>query len=296
MYDKNLDYFIAAADRKSFTKAAEKLYISHTRVIKRIDRLENSVGVKLFVRTNRGISLTRRGQCMYGKAKEIIEFSQNALEEVRLAAGESAVTVRVGASLFYPCNVFINMWDSINSRHLKYKLKVVPIADDENRFAGFGKSYDFVTGPYNYEPGANKYSFIPIGDYKFCISLPKSHKLAKKSSLSLKDLQGRQLLMMAAGYSPANDIIRRDVKSKNYDILIEDIPPHYTIETFNLRAEKNIPLLSLECWDNVHPAMISVPLKEKYTIPYGIVTDKNVSPKLREFIEILKSATSKPNT
>lgn len=58
MYNSQLDTFLKVADSGSISKAAEKLYISTTAVIKQINILEQGIGVKLFVRTHRGLKLT----------------------------------------------------------------------------------------------------------------------------------------------------------------------------------------------------------------------------------------------
>ena len=52
MYNKQLETFICVADSGSFSKAAEKLYLSTTAVIKQINLLEDSLGLTLFSRTH----------------------------------------------------------------------------------------------------------------------------------------------------------------------------------------------------------------------------------------------------
>lgn len=52
MYDKHLDYFIMVADLGSFSKAAEKAFISPNAIIKQVNLLEADLGVQLFERTN----------------------------------------------------------------------------------------------------------------------------------------------------------------------------------------------------------------------------------------------------
>lgn len=57
MYNPQLDTFIRVADAGSFNRAAEESYITPTAVIKQINLLEDSLGVKLFERTHRGADL-----------------------------------------------------------------------------------------------------------------------------------------------------------------------------------------------------------------------------------------------
>ena len=65
MYNPQLDTFIRAADAGSFNRAAEKLFITPTAVIKQINLLEASLEVKLFERTHRGLVLTKAGRSLY---------------------------------------------------------------------------------------------------------------------------------------------------------------------------------------------------------------------------------------
>lgn len=68
MYNPQLETFICAADEGSFSKAAEKMYISAPAVIKQINSLEGSLGLQLFDRTHRGLSLTSAGESLYSDA------------------------------------------------------------------------------------------------------------------------------------------------------------------------------------------------------------------------------------
>ena len=83
MYDKVLDTFKAVAEEGSFTKASEKLYITHTAIRKQIDQLESGLGVKLFDRSNQGVKLTSAGQVMYAETLRIIKESETAIHRVK---------------------------------------------------------------------------------------------------------------------------------------------------------------------------------------------------------------------
>ena len=67
MYNHILDTFIAVADCGSFTKAARRLYISPTAVMKQINTLEEHLDMKLVERTPSGIRLTAAGSVIYNR-------------------------------------------------------------------------------------------------------------------------------------------------------------------------------------------------------------------------------------
>ena len=62
MNQNQLKYFVAAAETRSFTKAAEQFYISQTAITQQIRQLESSLGCVLFDRSTRPVTLTR-GKC-----------------------------------------------------------------------------------------------------------------------------------------------------------------------------------------------------------------------------------------
>lgn len=293
MYNKALDAFKAVADNGSFTKASEQLFISHTAVIKQINGLESHFGVKLFKRSNQGVVLTAAGQCLYTKTLEIMRYSEIAVKEIQEAHFASPKTIRVGTSLFYPCHIFMDLWDTISDACPQYQLKIVSIEDDEQRFAGLNDAYDFLVGPYNSVLSGAAYPFLPIGSYHFCLSMPRQHPLAKKKSLRFRDLAGEHLMIMKRGTSEINDQIRMDIESNYPDITLIDIPPHYSIHTFNRCIENKAVLLSLECWSNVHPGLTTVLLDEDYMLPYGILTAPKLEPELEEFIQALQKSLGK---
>lgn len=96
MYNRHLETFICVADFGSFSKAAEALYISSTAVIKQINLLEQELGLQLFDRTHRGISLTKAGRSIYGDAKYLIQYSKDSLTRAQNAMQSEEKVVRIG--------------------------------------------------------------------------------------------------------------------------------------------------------------------------------------------------------
>lgn len=83
MYNPQLETFITVAESGSFAKAADKLYISPTAVIKQINILESNLDLKLFNRTHRGLTLTAAGKSLYSDARYIIRYSHESLERAK---------------------------------------------------------------------------------------------------------------------------------------------------------------------------------------------------------------------
>lgn len=81
MYNKYLEIFIEVADTGSFSKAAEKLFVSSTAIMKQMNLMEQELGLSLLIRTNHGITLTKAGEQIYKDAKFIINYTNQAIKK-----------------------------------------------------------------------------------------------------------------------------------------------------------------------------------------------------------------------
>jgi DNA-binding transcriptional LysR family regulator len=88
MYNKYLKSFIIAADLNSFNKAAAKLNISPTAVMRQMDVLGETLGVNLLNQTNNGIRVTYAGEYIYKESKEIINRCDDILAEAKKLSDE----------------------------------------------------------------------------------------------------------------------------------------------------------------------------------------------------------------
>ena len=77
MISNHLRYFIEVADQKSFTKAAEKLYISQSTISKAVASLETELQTSLFEHGKRNFALTPSGKLLYAFATDV--YDENAL-------------------------------------------------------------------------------------------------------------------------------------------------------------------------------------------------------------------------
>ncbi len=295
MYNQALNTFIEVADCGSFLKASEKLFISPTAIMKQMNLLEQHIGLSLMVRTSQGITLTNAGESLYKDAKAIIQFSGEAIDRAYKAQNAGQRVVRIGTSALYPCKILMDLWNSVSDRHPHFKLKIVPFEDTSTRvaFSNVGKKYDLMIGPHNSVNVAKYSDFLELGQYRFCLSMPKSHPLSGKKSISYGDLHGERFLMQAKGNSPVNDKIRADIEQGHPEITIVDLPHHYDLEVFNRCAEEGCVLLSLDAWSEVHPSLVTIPFQVDYRIPYGILSASEPGPETRQFLDIIRSLIEK---
>lgn len=79
---------------------------------------------------------------------------------------------------------------------------------------------------------------------------------------------------------------------KNHpQIAIEDTPLHYDMSVFNRCAETNKVLLMTECWQDVHPGLVSIPVNWDYSIPYGLLYSADAPKDVLRFVECAEKLT-----
>jgi len=88
--------FVAVAQAKSFSRAAERVHLSQSTVSQQIRRLEDIVGKSLFERDTRTVTLTRDGEALQNYAARILELMSEAVEHFRAPALSGRV--RLGLS------------------------------------------------------------------------------------------------------------------------------------------------------------------------------------------------------
>ena len=78
-----LRYFLTVAKEQSFTKAAEQLHITQPTLSRQMAAFEEELGVALFIRNGKKISLTDEGILLKRRALEILNLEERTLEELK---------------------------------------------------------------------------------------------------------------------------------------------------------------------------------------------------------------------
>lgn len=290
MYDSTLKVFVEVADCGSFTKAADRLYISAPAIMKQMNLFEKDIGLKLLIRTPRGIHLTEAGKSIYKDARYMVQYAEESIERAYRAQQVERHVVRIGTSMLYPSKNLMDLWSKVSDAHPQFKLRVVPFEDSSSNTAHreLGKNFDIIAGVYDSTLTSEYCRLLPLGEYRFCLAMSKKHPLAKKEIINLFDLDGEHLMIMKPGNSPANDKIRQEIEEAHPGIVLEDAPHHYDVEVFNACEENEYLLLTLDGWHDIHPSLATVPLDLSYTIPHGIIYAAKPNEDTKQFLEIVQ--------
>ncbi|WP_126602481.1 LysR family transcriptional regulator [Dictyobacter aurantiacus] len=287
-----LKAFIEVIDAGSLSRAAEKLYISSTALMKQMNVLEAQVGVQLLIRTHHGIRATDAGIFFYHDARFLLQSVEKAVIRARQAAHTHPYLIRVGTSLLNPCNVLLDVWTTISSAYPQFKMQMVPFDDDSQSWPAvyrtIGKGFDVMVGAYERGNESDSFQALQLGEYHFCVTVSRAHPLARKNRLAVTDFYGGRFVLIKPGTSPLIDQIRGYLETEHPAIHIKDTPQQYTIDVFNRCEQTGAVLLTLDGWKDVHPSLVTIPVDWEYTIPYGILYSGKPSNCVQLFVRALR--------
>ena len=295
MYNPQLETFIRAADAGSFNKAAEELYITPTAVIKQINLLEESLGVKLFDRTHRGLILTKAGRSMYQDAKYIIQYCRDSVTRAKNAMQEDSSIIRIGSSPMTPAQLLMDLWSKVQVLHPDIKFQIIPFENTpENAreiLGNLGRNIDVVGGIFDETMlKVRGCAGLELTRGPFACAVSIHHHLAEKDRLDISDLYGENLMLMHRGWSHYVDQLRDDLWQHHPQIHIIDFD-FYSMDVFNRCENTNHVLLAIPGWAHVHPLLKVIPVEWEHSIPYGILHSLTPTPTVQRFLDAAKKVS-----
>ena len=269
MYNHQLDTFIVVADSGSFNKAAEALFISPPAVIKQINLLEDSLGVRLFTRTHRGLQLTKAGQSVYEDARYIIAYCRESVERAKKADDTQPSVLRIGTSTMTPGQTIVDMWTQIREEIPDIKFQLVPFENTpENAreiLKNMGKNIDIVCGVYD-ERALKHWQCAAqfIADVPMRCAVSVYDPLAKKDRLTVEDLHGRSIMLIREGWNEETDRLRKWLTEEHPEINIVTFD-FINLSVFNDCENSDHVLMCIDMWSNVHPLLKTLPVEWDYS-------------------------------
>lgn len=292
MHNLQLETFIVVADLGSFNKAAEALYITPPAVTKQINLLENDLGLQLFIRTHRGLTLTEAGKSLYKDAKYIIQYCKDSVERAKKAMKEKDNVIRVGTSPMTPAAPVVEAWSKVRGNYPDIRLQMIPFMNSQENareiLKNLGTNIDIVGGIFDETMlELRQCQGMELSRQRICCAVSVNHRLAEKEILTVQDLYGERFLMMHRGWSRYVDELREDIWKNHPQIQVVDFDL-YSMEIFNQCENSNGILMAVENWKEAHPLLKIIPVEWKYTIPYGILYSTEPSELVKRFLKAIK--------
>jgi DNA-binding transcriptional LysR family regulator len=195
---RHVRYFLAVAEHLNFSKAAQQLHIAQPPLSRQIRQLEDELGVDLFVRTKHRVQLTKPGRVFLDEGRKLVMQAGHATEAARHAQkGESGI-VRIGIASGLGGVVGKAVADHCRrfpTINIECK-DIFSSVQNENLHKG-EVDVGFLRPPVDQVNLDCELLF----EEEFVVILPKTHRLAKRKSLRLKEVADEPLIVFDRSFS-----------------------------------------------------------------------------------------------
>lgn len=200
-----LKYIITVADAGSMNEAAKELYISQPSLSQSVKELEKEIGVELFERSSRGVSITQEGDEFLGYARQVVE--QYDLIESRYIDRKN-VKKKFGVSMqhyTFAVNAFVEMVKQFGMDEYEFAIretKTYEVIEDVKNFRSeIGIIYlnDFNRKVLTKLFSESGIEFVPLLECGIYVYLWKGHPLAGKEEIAIEELEEYPCLAFEQG-------------------------------------------------------------------------------------------------
>lgn len=174
---------------KSFSAAAEEVYITQSAVSHSISDLESELGIKLIQRGKDGIYLTETGIKILKYANVIVENIERIRQEVDFKAGQ----VRIGSFEGISINLLPGIIRLFKLKYPKINIKIFEGTEDEIKDWILSRTIDmgFITFPCN----CNSFETVHLISDDMVAVLPETHNLSNKKLVNFNQLVEYQIMI-----------------------------------------------------------------------------------------------------
>lgn len=178
--------FYTVVNNKSISKGAEVLLISQPAVTQAIKNLESQLGVTLFIRTKKGISLTLEGKELYYYIKEGMNYFINGTNKLLELKNLESGTLRIGASTSITEHFLIKYINKYHELYPNIEIKIINELTDNLINDLRNGSLDIVISTETFKDNKD-IIFNPLSDINYIfVSNKKDDKLNEQSKLIIQ--------------------------------------------------------------------------------------------------------------
>ncbi len=239
---RQLQYFLELVaepgEKKSFTKAAERLDVEQSYLSKTIAALEVALRVELFDRARRPPPLTAAGKVFLGELELAITALERAVirtqEASRGAIGKLVIVVNTAiANSLLP-----DILRTFRTRYPQVELELRSMTLEEMmhglRDASVDVGFEHLPNPYADDASLN---FLPIVQESFVVALPEQHPLASQAYISLQALKQEPLILPPLDAVPSYAVVLSQLEHLGCQpIVLETVKATWMVINLSLVA------------------------------------------------------------
>lgn len=294
-----LNSFIVLAKKGNFARASELLYISQPALSKRIQSLEEELGVPLFNRIGSRSYLTMEGQNFLRYAQQMVSTYNLAVEDLRQINGLETGTLNFGATNFI--GVYI-MPSFISRFHRKYpKIHINMIINNSRTILDmlhknqleFAAISDYILRD---KASRDQYLSCPFVKDHLKLVVGNAHPLFSRGHCSLKDVEN-ELYISKTKYSSQNQFLEEIFQRHSFDFKNRMVISNQEAVKECVINNIGVSILSTRSvtQEVLHQRLATLSFDEfeiERDIQYTCLKDRHLTPAARIFLDFLRQPMS----
>jgi DNA-binding transcriptional LysR family regulator len=194
---RHLRYFVAVAEAGAFARAAARLHITQPALGRQVHDLEAELGVRLFERAGRRARLTTAGEGLLVRSRELLAGVDQLIEHAQAVRGGEVGSLRIGASP----QAIQNVLAPFLARYVKSRPGVDIQLVEEGGLHTLGLvERGEVQLALAIRRGTDRLDGRPLFPVRVLAAMSLRHRLARRSSLDVSELQHERVLVLRQGF------------------------------------------------------------------------------------------------
>ena len=195
---RQMKYFLAVADCKSFSEAAEQCYISQSAISQQMKVLEDELGAELIKRSNRRFQLTDIGEYFYSRSKEIVKETEALKEQIRKMQSTQKKQFRIGCRNGYLVRRICTAMHSFLADNPDVSMEVIYGDHDELMAMLHRGEVDMVLNDLRHENESTSFENIFVEQIEGMVAVSNRSPLAEKDTINVEDLAHYPCVLVAS--------------------------------------------------------------------------------------------------
>ena len=196
MYQR-IRYFLKTAETRSFSMAAQSLFISAQALTKQINLLEQELGGRLFVRTPHGVSLTPFGQYAKEKLARLDQEYTDVWKDLQEYARSEKEQIRIGIFAALPRDQLVSPLVSfLLATYPERQFSLEMIELDEGRRKVLEGKLDILLTNMHEEDRLDGFTCLAFGEYDARVIVSLSHPWVMKGQITAEDMKTEAFIKM----------------------------------------------------------------------------------------------------
>jgi DNA-binding transcriptional LysR family regulator len=183
---RHLRYFQAVAEALNFTKAAALLRVAQPALSRRVQDLEDEIGVDLLKRSSRGVVLTAEGKVFLDKTRHILKLADESVEQVRaLARGEEG-ELHMGYAPAPTVEILPPALAAFQKAFPRVRVLLHDFSEQELIDGLRNGRLELALMPRGAGPQSVGLEFETLRSYPICVAVAPTHRFARLKTITLE--------------------------------------------------------------------------------------------------------------